>query len=264
MREQLIQYVELLFAGAQNCEDIKQEILQNTLDRYDDLIDEGKVPEAAYRLAISGIGDINEILGTAAQPAAVTLSHAVPEISDTPQKKLCRAIAVALYIISFIPLFILSEMGMDTIGLCGTLSIVAVATVLMILGAKKDEKNENKQEATEVFTPQQELHKSIGSMIWAIGLALYFIISFASSAWYITWIIFLLIPAVQGLVRTFMGDHSAQTLKKAIGSMIWAVGLSLYFIISFATSAWYITWIIFLIIPAVHGLANAILDLKEE
>ena len=31
MREQLIQYVELLFAGVQDCEDIKQEILQNTL-----------------------------------------------------------------------------------------------------------------------------------------------------------------------------------------------------------------------------------------
>ena len=63
MREQLKQYVELLFAGAKDCEDIKQEILQNTLDRYDDLIAEGKVPEAAYRLAITGIGDVNEILG---------------------------------------------------------------------------------------------------------------------------------------------------------------------------------------------------------
>ena len=62
MREQLIQYVELLFAGAADCEDIKQEILQNTLDRYDDLVAQGKVPEAAYRLAIAGIGDINEIL----------------------------------------------------------------------------------------------------------------------------------------------------------------------------------------------------------
>ena len=57
MREKLIQYVDLLFAGAPNCQDIKQEILQNTLDRYDDLIDQGKVPEAAYRLAISGLGE---------------------------------------------------------------------------------------------------------------------------------------------------------------------------------------------------------------
>ena len=45
MKEQLIQYVELLFAGAQNCDDIKQEILQNTLDRYDDLIASGRVPD---------------------------------------------------------------------------------------------------------------------------------------------------------------------------------------------------------------------------
>lgn len=66
MREQLIRYVELLFAGAENAGDIQQEILQNTLDRYDDLIAQGKTPEAAYRLAISGIGDINEILGSAA------------------------------------------------------------------------------------------------------------------------------------------------------------------------------------------------------
>ena len=52
MRQQLIQYVDLLFAGAADCEDIKQEILQNTLDRYDDLIAEGKVPQAKNRVII--------------------------------------------------------------------------------------------------------------------------------------------------------------------------------------------------------------------
>ena len=64
MREQLVNYVELLFAGAPDSNEIKQEILQNTLDRYDDLLAQGKSPEAAYRLAISGIGDISEILNT--------------------------------------------------------------------------------------------------------------------------------------------------------------------------------------------------------
>ena len=61
MREQLIQYVNLLFAGAQDADEIRAEILQNTLDRYDDLVAQGKSPEAAYRLAISGIGDISEM-----------------------------------------------------------------------------------------------------------------------------------------------------------------------------------------------------------
>ena len=57
MKEKLIQYVDLLFAGATGSEEIKQEILQNTLDRYDDLIAEGRSPESAYRIAISGIGE---------------------------------------------------------------------------------------------------------------------------------------------------------------------------------------------------------------
>lgn len=203
MREQLIQYVELLFAGAHDCEDIKQEILQNTLDRYDDLIAEGKVPEAAYRLAITGIGDVNEILGTAPCASAPVYSEPAKENNDTPTKKILRAVAVGLYILSCLPLFILSEMGMDTIGLCGTLSIVAVATVLIILGAKK----ESRQESTETSvpeSPQQELRKSVNNLIWVIGLAAYFIISFLTGAWYITWIIFPLIGAVQGLVKAIM------------------------------------------------------------
>ena len=42
MRDQLTQYVNLLFAGNTDAEDIRMEILQNTLDRYDDLISQGK------------------------------------------------------------------------------------------------------------------------------------------------------------------------------------------------------------------------------
>lgn len=204
MREQLIQYVELLFAGAQNCEDIKQEILQNTLDRYDDLIAEGKVPEAAYRLAITGIGDINEILGTKAQGVPVyhtPVPAAQKQENDTPTKKLLRAIAVGLYILCPLPLFICSEMGLEVMGLCGLLAIVAVATVLIILGAKK-ETPEEKQE--EILTPEAELRKSLNSMIGVIGLAAYFVISFMTGAWYITWLIFPITGAVKGLVRAIL------------------------------------------------------------
>ena len=118
MREQLIQYVSLLFAGAENCEDTRQEILQNTLDRYDDLIAQGKSEEAAYRLAITGIGDVNEILGRKDTVLpAVTVAEARTE-TDTAVKKLLRAIAVGLYILCPLPLIVLGEIGMDTFGLC--------------------------------------------------------------------------------------------------------------------------------------------------
>ena len=205
MREQLIQYVNLLFAGAQNCEDTKQEILQNTLDRYDDLIAEGKSPEAAYRLAIMGIGDINEILGsTPCATLSAPAAEAKPEKLDTPVKKALRAVAVFLYIISPTPLFVLSGLlGMEVYGLCGTLAIVAIATSLMILGAKG---SSSKAETvnTEKTDSKTELRKSIGSLIWAIGLAVYFIVSFLTGAWYITWVIFPIIAAVRGLVSAII------------------------------------------------------------
>ena len=270
MKEQLIQYVELLFAGARDCEDIKQEILQNTLDRYDDLIDAGKVPEAAYRLAIAGIGDINEILGTPAVPVAAVRPVAEPEDGDTPVKKLLRAIAVGLYILCPLPLIVLSDLGMDIPGLCGTLAIVAVATVLIMLGAKKDKQEEEKEEKDE---PQSELGKSISGLIWAVGLGVYFILSFSTRAWHMTWTIFPVLVALDSLVSAIIRLQEARhntgivpgdpRVRKAIKSLIWAVGLAIYFIFSFATGAWYITWLVFPIIGAVQGLTMAIMDLKE-
>lgn len=201
MREQLIQYVQLLFAGAADCDDTRQEILQNTLDRYDDLIAAGKTPEAAYRLAIMGIGDINEILGRAPGAAPLPVPAVKQDEQDTPAKKLLRAIAVGLYILCPIPLFVLSGMrNMGIPGLCGTLTLVAVATVLIILGAKKETENAD----VEPGTPQSALAKSINGLIWAIGLAIYFIVSFLTGAWYITWVIFPITAAVQGLVKAIL------------------------------------------------------------
>ena len=268
MREQLVQYVSLLFAGAENCEDTKQEILQNTLDRYDDLIAEGKPEEAAYRLAIISIGDINEILGQKdAVLPAVTVAEAQTE-TDTAFKKLLRAIAVGLYILCPLPLIVLSELGMDTFGLCGLLCFVAVATVLMILGSKKGDKPSHSDNDDE-DKPKSELGKSVSSLIWAVGLAVYLIVSFLTGAWHITWVIFPILGAVNALVCALIPAENPtalrrnSSLKKGINSMIWAIGLALYFIISFATMAWHITWLIFPIIGAVQGLVRAILDLKE-
>lgn len=206
MRDQLIQYVSLLFAGAENCEDIRQEILQNTLDRYDDLVAQGKSPESAYRQAISGIGDINEILsGEQTFTAPPRTSEPEPE-ADTPTKKLMRAIAIALYILCAVPLIILSQFGLDNLGLCCTLAVVAVATVLILLGRKNGSEDDAPERTASAQTREvplsggQELRKSIKGLIGAIGLAAYFIVSFATGAWYITWVIFPIIGAVEGLV----------------------------------------------------------------
>ena len=208
MKEKLIQYVDLLFAGATGSEEIKQEILQNTLDRYDDLIAEGRSPESAYRIAISGIGDINEILGQGFQTrssAATAPSAPSPckgSSKDSSTKKILRAVAVGLYIISLVPLIILSEMHMATLGFCATLGICAVATVMIVLGSKSQE---NEQYAPpyppKSSSPSKALCESICHTLWVVALVLFFLISFLTGAWFITWLIFPVAGAVQGLIK---------------------------------------------------------------
>lgn len=204
MREQLTKYVQLLFAGASNARDIQQEILQNTLDRYDDLIAQGKSPEAAYSLSISGIGDISEILGrNTVQSSYTPVTEPAEDPAEATLKKQRKAAAIAFYILSPIPLFILSEFGIDTIGLCLTLLLVAAATALLVMNGK-DHKNDEHTNSSAAVAPessmQEKTRESIHTLIWCIGLAIYFIMSFATGAWYITWVMFPLIGCVQGLI----------------------------------------------------------------
>lgn len=209
MRDQLTQYVNLLFAGNTDAEDIRMEILQNTLDRYDDLISQGKTPEAAYRLAISGIGDIGELLDGQTAPvySRANYQHSPVYTEDTTLEKLgldlsrtMRAIAVGLYILSPIPVIGLDMIGMDVLGVCLTLAIVAAATVLMVLFRRKHEEPVDYERREPGSDRRKSLKKSINSLISTIGLVLYFIVSFATGAWYITWLVFPIIGAVKGLV----------------------------------------------------------------
>src|SRR5699024_5169256 len=86
-----------------------------------------------------------EILGQGFQTrssAATAPSATAPRNSsskDSSTKKMLQAVAVGLYIISLVPLIILSEIHMEPLGLCATLGICAVATVMIVLGSKNQE-----------------------------------------------------------------------------------------------------------------------------
>ena len=50
----------------------------------------------------------------------------------------------------------------------------------------------------------------------------------------------------------------------AIFSAIWSLTLAVYFILSFLTGAWHITWVVFLISSAVTSIIKAAYDLKGD
>lgn len=205
MREQLTQYVNLLFAGAPDTDDIKQEILQNTLDRYDDLIAQGKAPEAAYRLAISGIGDINEILGStpkANSPVPASREPSPVDQEQEKQRKNLRAAGIAMYILSAIPLIAFSEMGASILGLCLTIALVGTATYLMIITSGKDRDDEVKPAKDN--HPKSPEKSKIEKILDPIVLILFFILSFSTGGWSYTWLIFPLAGCIKGLIFAIM------------------------------------------------------------
>lgn len=109
------------------------------------------------------------------------------------------AIAVGLYIFSAVALIIFAA-GFDKpiIGVCLFLTVVAVATGLIIYNSIM---YGNKKDKTEEEKGQDERMKLIGEVVDLLGTVIYFLVSFLTMAWHITWIIFLIIPAVKAIIK---------------------------------------------------------------
>lgn len=128
MKEQLEAYVNRLFADAaltiRNAE-VRQEILQHALDRYDDLIASGKTEQEAYDETVSGIGDVSGLFehkqAEAAQkkqdfPAPPAASETASGADAPKQKKRLPGWAIALICVGA-ALFVLAALSHGVMGL---------------------------------------------------------------------------------------------------------------------------------------------------
>ena len=132
MRERLRQYIERLFANApktQSAQELKEEMLQNLLDKYDDLIGEGKSEEDAYAAAIAGIGDVDGLLsGLAPQTVGAQAAQSVkPAIKQKSPEIL--AIAIVLYVLAVVPNIVFGGIT----GVVLMFALLAIATAMIIM-----------------------------------------------------------------------------------------------------------------------------------
>jgi len=84
MNDKLCKHVNILFAAApknQKAEEIKEELLTNLNDKYNDLLANGYDSTAAFHIALSGIGDIDELL----KECGGTVQVDAPSTSSKPQ-----------------------------------------------------------------------------------------------------------------------------------------------------------------------------------
>lgn len=219
MENRIREYVEELFKDApytQQVYELKVELIQNLIDKYYDLINEGKSPEDAYNLTILGIGDIDELIDSVDSGT----SYYNYGVTTTRKKKSAALIsaAVMLYILSVVPLIIFESIGIDSmVGLVLMFVMVAAATGMIIYNSMTRPKyNAQPETVVEDFRQWQQnksgskrVYKAVMSAYWPICLALYFLLSFTTGRWNITWIIFLISPAVSSIIKAVfeLKDH---------------------------------------------------------
>jgi hypothetical protein len=212
MEQQIRAYVDELFAETvptKKSVELKEEMIQNLTEKYNDLIAEGKTPEAAYNIAIAGIGDISYLLKDLEKEASD------PKVTASQRQRtaMLTAIAVMLYIVSVVPLILLASLvhrpGAPIIGVVIMFVLIALATGLLIYnGMTKPKYKKADETIVEEFREWQSesherksLRKAIGTALWAITVAVYIIVSFLTGMWQITWVIFLVAVAINAILN---------------------------------------------------------------
>ena len=217
MEDNLRRYIESLFEETRPTKkavELKEEMLQNLEDKYRDLLAEGKTPEAAFNIAVAGIGDVSTLLR---QLEEGFRSESEIERYENARRRsaMLTAIAVMMYILSVLPGLLLSGLGSGyaatLIGFPVFIIMVAAATGLLIYNSmtkprylqETDSLVDEFREWQSDTQDRKQMRTAISTALWSLILVLYFIISFTTHAWHITWIIFLMGALVESLLNLF-------------------------------------------------------------
>ena len=209
MEEKIRNYVEELFMDAPQSKkvyELKEEMIQNLLEKYRDLLAQGMPEDAAYNIAVSGIGDVDDLIRSLEGPSY--------EVSEERRQRNCSAaltaIGVVIVILSVVPVIIFEELlHLENIGVCFMLAMVAIGVGLLIYAAKTKPRYIKKEDTmVEDFKAWQadqgqrkSLLKAVSSALWTLAVAFYFLLSFYTSAWHTTWVIFLIAAAAEQVIK---------------------------------------------------------------
>ncbi len=232
MNARIKNHIEMLFEKAPKTRkalELKEELLANSQERYEDLINSGIGQEDAIKNVISSIGDVSELFKG--------LDEIQEEKSDVQQgqaKKaaLLKSIAVGIYVFGVVVflyfiflngavyqpnqvmhnmtgLYMGSYYNYVLIGLILMLLIDIVPTCMLVYVAtvypryKKPEMTvvENFKEWNNQSKKKKSIKRYVSLVLWAATIMLYFVISVLTYAWYATWVIFFIALCLQAVIE---------------------------------------------------------------
>mgnify|MGYP007056197327 CR=1 FL=1 len=224
MNRKIKNYVDVLFNDVpmtRKAAELKEEILSTLGEHYDAHVAEGKSENQAYTEALADMGDIDELL-----ESIVPEKELKPKIDEYRRKRARNtAIAVMLYIfggllISGLPAVcavfgLWNEAKAGVTGFILLLLCVLAATGLLIytrMSVPQDVEPflTRKKESFDTSTPQGRRRKGIASIYWLLVTAAYLAISFATGAWYITWLVWLIASAGWQAIHLFAGSPEGE------------------------------------------------------
>lgn len=213
MEEKLKAYVYTCFEETPKTArtlEIREEICANVLERYRDLLVSGATPEEAYDIARRSVGNVQEILdGLEEEPEMIRQN-----LENTKKRSAFIGCGVALYILGPAVLIAAAAAGSPLIGTVLLLVCAAAATGLCVYGcnvyprvplaavrgmSEAEAQQYNEWRAEQIAGIQRR--KKYSGVLWPLIVAAYFVISFATGAWFITWIIFIIGAALDKLIE---------------------------------------------------------------
>ena len=113
-----------------------------------------------------------------------------------------------MYICSIIPCIIFTEIGLDLLAVALMFLMIAVATGLLIYNGMTKYKPVEEETIVNEFKQWQsgkpsdkQIKKQVSGIIWCIITVIYFVVSFSTGAWYITWVLFLVGMAIDQIAK---------------------------------------------------------------
>lgn len=210
MYENLRRRLDELFENApktRRANELKEELLANLTDKYNDLVASGKSEDEAVNIAIAGIGDVDELIKGLGESDVLNNEKMQ---RDREKRALITSISVGLYIISIVVLILcVTVLGLSgEVSVCLMFTIIAIATSLIVYNSisrpkyvKADDTIvEEFKEWKSANSTQIEVVRSVKSIAWLAIVALYFILSFAFHAWAYSWIIFIIGAAIERII----------------------------------------------------------------
>ncbi len=220
MNRKVKNYVDVLFNDipmTRKAAELKEELLSTLSEHFDAHIAEGKSENQAYTEALSDMGDIDELLESITPEKELK-----PKIDEYRRKRAQNtATAVMLYIfggllICALPAIcsvfdIWDEDKAGVLGFTLMLVCVAVATGLLIytrMSVPQDVEPflTKKEKRFDSSTPKGRYWSSLSKLFWIVVTVIYLAVSFATGAWYISWLIWLIASAVWQAILMFAGN----------------------------------------------------------